>query len=53
MQESSVNKVVASESPSAHSGGVAVFYRAAEHLSVEALQIYGVNVVRFQLALGS
>ena len=52
MQESSVNKVVASESPSAHSGGVAVFYRAEEQLSVEALQTYGANVSRFQLASG-
>ena len=28
-----------------------MFYRAEEHLSVEALQLYGTNVVSFQLAL--
>ena len=38
--------------PSAHSGAVAVFYRAVEHFSVEALQTYGANVVSFQLASG-
>ena len=44
--------VVASESPSTHSGGIAVFYCAAEHFSVEALQLHGTNVASFQLASG-
>ena len=39
------------EARSAHSGSVAVFYLTEEHLSVEALQIYGKNAVIFQLAL--
>ena len=49
--ESSEYMVVTTEAPIAHSGGVAVFYRAADHLSVEALHTYGVNVVCFLLAL--
>ena len=39
--------MVATEVPIVHSDGVAMFYRAVEHLSVKALQIYGANVVRF------
>ena len=36
--ESSGYKVVATEAPSGHSGGIFVFYRASENFSVEALQ---------------
>ena len=50
--ESSGYRVVASEAQSAHSGGVVVFYHAEEHFSVEALQLYGANVVSFQLVSG-
>ena len=50
MQDSSGYRLVMSEAPSAHSGGVIVFYHTAEHFSFEALQLYGANVVRFQLA---
>ena len=46
-QESSGYRVVASEAPSAHSGGIAMFYCAEEHSSVEALQLYNANVLRF------
>ena len=49
---SSGYRVVASEAPSAHSGGVAVFYCLAENFSVEALQLHGAKVARFQLASG-
>ena len=45
--ESSGYRVVATEAPSAHSGSVAIFYRAAEHFSVKALQTYGASTVRF------
>ena len=38
MRESSGYKVVATEAPSGHSGGIFVFYRASENFSVEALQ---------------
>ena len=44
--------MAASEVLSAHSGGVAMLYCAEEHFSVEALHLYGANVVRFQLASG-
>ena len=44
--------MVATEAPSAHSDVIAMFYRAAEHFSVEALQIYGANIIRFQLVSG-
>ena len=49
MHESSGYKVVATEAPSAHSNGVAVFYRAAEQFYVEALQTYRADVASFQL----
>ena len=52
MQESSGYRVVALKAPSAHSGGVVVFYHPNEHFLAEALQFYDVNVVRFQLASG-
>ena len=44
--------MVATEALSAHSGGVAVFYRATEHFYVEALHNYRTNVVSFHLASG-
>ena len=53
MCESSGYRVAATEAPSAHSGGIAVFYRASEHLSLEALQTYGDNVFRFHLKSGN
>ena len=52
IQESSGYRVVASEAPISHNGGVAMFYQATEKLSVEALRLYGENVARFKLALG-
>ena len=51
--ESSGYRVVATEAPNAHSAGVAVFYRTKKHFSKEALQTYGANVVRFQMASGN
>ena len=52
-RESSGYRVVAIELPSAHSGGVAIFYRVVELFSVEALQTYRANVVSFKLASGN
>ena len=52
MRESSGYRVVDMEAPSAHSSGVAVFYRVVEHFSVEELHNYGANVVSFQLESG-
>ena len=51
-QELSGYSVVALEAPSTHSRGVAVFYCAEEHFLVEALQLYGANVVSFQISSG-
>ena len=49
--EYSVYRVLATEAPIMHIGRISVFYRAAEHFSVEALQTYKANVFRFQMAL--
>ena len=51
-QEYSGYRVVASEMPTPHSDRFSVLYRAEEHLSVEAIQLYGANVIIFQLASG-
>ena len=40
-------QVVASELPSHHSGGVAVFYCEVEHFTLEALRLHGPKVVIF------
>ena len=42
----------ATEAPSLQCGGVAVLYREADHLSLEALCLRGPNVVSFQLVTG-
>ena len=47
-RESSGFKVVVTETPIAHSGSVAIFYRTTNHLSVEAFQVHGANIVRRQ-----
>ena len=44
--------VVATDAPSQHRGGVAVFYRPAPHFLVGAVQHFGPNVVGFHLATG-
>ena len=51
-RESSGYRVVALEAPSAYIGGVALFYCAAEHFFVKALQIHVANVASFQLVSG-
>ena len=51
-RESSGYKVVATETPIAHSGVVAIFYRMKDHFSVEAFQTHRANVVSFQMTLG-
>ena len=45
--------VVATDTPSRHRGGVAMFHRPAPHLAVEAVWKYGMNVIGFQLATGA
>ena len=41
--------VVATDAPSRHRGGVAIFYRSAPNVAVEAVQKFGPNVIGFQL----
>ena len=45
--------VVATDAPSQHHGGVAIFYRPAPHFAVEAVRKFGPNVIGFQLATGA
>ena len=45
--------VVATDAPSRHRGGVAIFHRPAPHFGLEAVRKYGPNVIGFQLATGA
>ena len=45
--------VIATDAPSRHRGGVAVFHRPAPHFAVEAVQKFGPKVVGFQLETGA
>ena len=45
-------RVVATDAPSRHRRGVAVFNRPAPHFAVEALHQFGPNVIGFQLTMG-
>ena len=45
--------VVATDVPSRHRGGVAVFHWPAPHFAVEAVQKFGPNVIGFQLVTGA
>ena len=51
-RDSSSYKVVATDAPITHSVGVAIFYRTADHFSVEVFQSHRANVVSFQLVSG-
>ena len=44
--------VIATEAPSRHRGGVALFYRSTPHFVVEAVERCGPNVMVFQVATG-
>ena len=44
---------IATDAPSRHLGGVAIFYRSAPHFVVEAVEKFGPNVIGFQLATGA
>ena len=50
-REYSGYKVLDLAAPIMNSGGIVVFYHATEHLSMEALQLYGANAVSFHLDL--
>ena len=45
--------VIATDAPSQHCGGVALFYRSEPHFVVEAVEKFGPNVLGFQLATGA
>ena len=44
--------VIATDAPSRHHGGVALFYRSEPHFVMEAVEKFGPNVLGFQLATG-
>ena len=46
-------RVVATDAPSRHRCGVAVFHRLAPHLEVEAVQQFAPNVIGFQFVTGA
>ena len=45
--------VIATDAPSRHRGGVAIFYRSEPHFVVEAVEKFGPNVIGFQIATGA
>ena len=51
-RESSGYRVVATDAPSRHRGGVALFYRPSSLFAVEAVRDYGPNVLSFEVATG-
>ena len=52
-RESAGSRVVATDTPSRHCGGVALFYRPSPLFSVEAVREYRPNVMSFKLATGA
>ena len=52
-RESAGYSVLATDAPSRHRGGVAVFYRPSPHFAVEVVHHFGPNVVGFQLVTGA
>ena len=46
-------RVVATDAPSRHRGGVALFYRPLPLFEVEAVREYGINFLRFEVATGA
>ena len=45
-------KVIATDAPSRHRGGVALFYRPTPNFVVEAVERCGLNVMMFQVSTG-
>ena len=45
--------VIATDAPSRHRSGVAIFYRSEPHFVVEAVEKFGPKVIGFQLATGA
>ena len=51
-RESARYRVVATDAPSRHRGGVALFYRPLSLFAVEAVREYGPDVLSFEVATG-
>ena len=52
-RESAGYRVVATDAPSGHRGGVALFYRPSPLFEVEAVRECGPNVLTFEVATGA
>ena len=52
-RESAGYRVVATDAPSRHRGGVALFYRPSPLFKVEAVREYGPNILSFEVATGA
>ena len=52
-RESAGYRVVATDTPSRHRSGVALFYRPWPLFKVEAVREYGPNVLSFEVATGA
>ena len=50
---SSGDSVVATNAPSRHRDGVAIFYRSTPHFAVKAVENFGPNNIRFQIMTGA
>ena len=44
--------MTATADPSAHRGGIAIFYRKAEHFATKDLRLHGPNFISFQMVMG-
>ena len=51
-RESDGYRVIATDAPSRHRGGVALFYRPSSLFAVEAVREYGQNALSFEVATG-
>ena len=51
-RESRIFRVTETAAPSAHYGGIAVFYCEAEHFAIEELHLHNSNVFILQLVTG-
>ena len=51
-RESAGYCVVATDAPSRHRGGVALFYRPSSLFAVEEVREYGPNMISFEVATG-
>ena len=51
-RESAGYRVVVTDSPSRHRGGVALFYRTSAQFAVEEVREYGPNVLSFEVVTG-